>query len=193
MNPAQQLTDEIKRLAEAYRAAPQKIPDILIRGDELCAAIDRLASFASPQPAEPVEMVWKDWNGLHFSASGKTTDKEVELVNRVCIAIGMRGYFDALVGVWRGDDKNCHPIPVLRAIVTAYQMGKPQPAERKPLGIIPLMDDEELRNISPYGWCLYRHGEQIRDLSCFEQEFIDSAIRAAHGIGIPPADAKEGE
>ena len=73
---------------------------------------------------EPVAMIWKDWNGLHFSASGKATDKEFDLVDKVCVAIGMpAGYFDALVGVWRGNDKNCHAVPLLRAVVTAYCMG----------------------------------------------------------------------
>lgn len=84
----------------------------------------RAAHAVAQIKGEPVAMVWKDWGGLHFSASGKTTDKEVELVNKVCITIGMpAGYFDALVGVWRGDDKNCHEIPLLRALVTAYCMG----------------------------------------------------------------------
>lgn len=83
----------------------------------------RAALAARATPAQPVQQVWRDDEGVHFSASGACTGDQIEIVNTVCQGIGMQGYFDALAGVWRADG-GCQEIPILRAIVAAYQLGK---------------------------------------------------------------------
>lgn len=67
---------------------------------------------------------WTDENGrLCFSMSGPSTLEQRVLVQKVGGALGLPGHFDALCGWWRGPD-GIVDVPILRAIVCAYELGK---------------------------------------------------------------------
>lgn len=104
------------------------------------AAISEAAALA-----EQVQQVWSDDNGVHFSASGNCANEQVEIVNSVCQSIGMQGYFDALAGVWRADG-GCQEIPILRAIVAAYTLGKSAPS-------LPILQERDLKSLKRFFEC----------------------------------------
>lgn len=73
-------------------------------------------------------VIWTDEDGrLCFSMSGPSTVEQRVLVQQVGEALGLPGYFDALCGWWRGEDNRPVDVPLLRALVCAYELGKRAP------------------------------------------------------------------
>lgn len=165
MHTAQDLAEEIKRLADALTVHSSsqdwftKTPRI-----ELHTAIDKLVSLAAPQPAERVMWPATEMFALKPIGFASVTDI-VTYAETLTVSTHLPGVRD--VAVYTKDQ--------LKAAVAHERNTAQQPAERKPLTLDQIIAATDEISLSGGGVFVN----------------VARAIEKAHGIGIPPTDAKE--